>query len=131
MPQLWQLTHGIASGQAPEAILYLFVSIALKAMGQSTLLIERIGRRMRLLGCGLPHLSAKIFRRSENDNLSFLGKKLGSRFWVPATDLGCPIPRLAAAPPAPQAPPELRNLETLNLARATSETSARFCTSIM
>jgi membrane protein YqaA with SNARE-associated domain len=29
----------------------------------------------------LPHLSAKIFRRSENANLSFLGKKLGGRFW--------------------------------------------------
>ena len=29
----------------------------------------------------MPHVSAKIFRPSENDNISFLGKKLGSRFW--------------------------------------------------
>src|SRR6185436_4095104 len=29
----------------------------------------------------MPHVSTRIFRRSENDNLSFLGKKLGSRFW--------------------------------------------------
>jgi membrane protein YqaA with SNARE-associated domain len=29
----------------------------------------------------MPHVSAKIFRRSENDNISFLGKKLGGRFW--------------------------------------------------
>jgi len=26
-------------------------------------------------------VSAKIFRRSENANISFLGKKLGGRFW--------------------------------------------------
>ena len=29
----------------------------------------------------MPHVSAKIFRRSENANISFLGKKLGERFW--------------------------------------------------
>ena len=29
----------------------------------------------------MPHVSAKIFRRSENANISFLGKKLGGRFW--------------------------------------------------
>jgi len=29
----------------------------------------------------MPHVSAKIFRRSANDNISFLGKKLGARFW--------------------------------------------------
>jgi hypothetical protein len=29
----------------------------------------------------MPHVSAKIFRPSENDNISFLGKKLGGRFW--------------------------------------------------
>jgi len=29
----------------------------------------------------MPYVSAKIFRRSENDNISFLGKKLGGRFW--------------------------------------------------
>jgi len=29
----------------------------------------------------MPHVSAKIFRRSENANVSFLGKKLGGRFW--------------------------------------------------
>jgi membrane protein YqaA with SNARE-associated domain len=29
----------------------------------------------------MPHVSARIFRRSENANLSFLGKKLGGRFW--------------------------------------------------
>ena len=29
----------------------------------------------------MPHVSARIFRRWETDNLSFLGKKLGSRFW--------------------------------------------------
>ncbi len=29
----------------------------------------------------MPHVSAKIFLRSENDNISFLGKKLGGRFW--------------------------------------------------
>ena len=29
----------------------------------------------------MPHVSAKIFRPSENDNLSFLGTKLGARFW--------------------------------------------------
>ena len=29
----------------------------------------------------MPHVSAKIFRPRENDNISFLGKKLGSRFW--------------------------------------------------
>jgi hypothetical protein len=29
----------------------------------------------------MPHVSARIFRRWENDNLSFLGKKLGGRFW--------------------------------------------------
>lgn len=29
----------------------------------------------------MPHVSAKIFRQSENDNISFLGKKLGGRFW--------------------------------------------------
>ena len=29
----------------------------------------------------MPHVSAKIFRRSEHDNISFLGKKLGGRFW--------------------------------------------------
>lgn len=29
----------------------------------------------------MPHVSAKIFRPSENDNISFLGKKLGKRFW--------------------------------------------------
>jgi membrane protein YqaA with SNARE-associated domain len=29
----------------------------------------------------MPRVSARIFRRSENDNLSFLGKKLGARFW--------------------------------------------------
>lgn len=29
----------------------------------------------------MPHLSAKIFRRSENDNIAFLGKKIGHRFW--------------------------------------------------
>jgi membrane protein YqaA with SNARE-associated domain len=29
----------------------------------------------------MPRVSAKIFRRWENDNLSFLGKKLGGRFW--------------------------------------------------
>ena len=29
----------------------------------------------------MPHVSAKIFRPSENDNISFLGKKLKARFW--------------------------------------------------
>ncbi len=29
----------------------------------------------------MPHVSAKIFRPGENDNISFLGKKLGGRFW--------------------------------------------------
>ena len=29
----------------------------------------------------MPHISAKIFRPSENDNISFLGKNLGKRFW--------------------------------------------------
>ena len=29
----------------------------------------------------MPHVSAKIFRPRENDNISFLGKKLGSHFW--------------------------------------------------
>ena len=29
----------------------------------------------------MPHISAKIFRRSENDNISFLGKKLKKKFW--------------------------------------------------
>jgi membrane protein YqaA with SNARE-associated domain len=29
----------------------------------------------------MPHVSAKIFRRSANDNISFLGKKLGGHFW--------------------------------------------------
>src|SRR5215212_2389132 len=28
-----------------------------------------------------PRVSARIFRRRENDNISFLGKKLGKRFW--------------------------------------------------
>jgi hypothetical protein len=28
----------------------------------------------------MPHVSTKIFRPSENDNISFLGKKLGARF---------------------------------------------------
>src|SRR4029450_10071184 len=34
-----------------------------------------------LLTLYMPRVSAKIFRPSENDNISFLGKKLGSRFW--------------------------------------------------
>jgi membrane protein YqaA with SNARE-associated domain len=29
----------------------------------------------------MPHISAKIFRPSENDNISFLGKKIGGQFW--------------------------------------------------
>jgi uncharacterized membrane protein YdjX (TVP38/TMEM64 family) len=29
----------------------------------------------------MPHVSAKIFHPKENDNISFLGKKLGARFW--------------------------------------------------
>jgi hypothetical protein len=29
----------------------------------------------------MPHVSAKIFRASENANISFLGKKLGGHFW--------------------------------------------------
>ena len=29
----------------------------------------------------MPHVSAKIFRPSENDNISFLGKKIGGQFW--------------------------------------------------
>src|SRR5215211_1125550 len=29
----------------------------------------------------MPRVSGRIFRRRENDNLSFLGKKLGGRFW--------------------------------------------------
>ena len=29
----------------------------------------------------MPHISARIFHRWESDNLSFLGKKLGGRFW--------------------------------------------------
>ena len=29
----------------------------------------------------MPHVSTKIFRRSENANISFLGKKLGGSFW--------------------------------------------------
>src|SRR4029434_4027164 len=29
----------------------------------------------------MPRISAKIFRPSENDNISFLGKKIGGRFW--------------------------------------------------
>ena len=29
----------------------------------------------------MPHVSAKIFRPRENDNISFLGKQLGGRFW--------------------------------------------------
>jgi hypothetical protein len=29
----------------------------------------------------MPHVSTKIFRPSENDNISFLGRKLGARFW--------------------------------------------------
>jgi membrane protein YqaA with SNARE-associated domain len=38
-----------------------------------------IGRYILMLY--MPHVSAKIFRPSENDNISFLGKKLGARFW--------------------------------------------------
>ena len=34
-----------------------------------------------LLTLYMPNLSAKVLRPSENDNLSFLGKKLGGRFW--------------------------------------------------
>src|SRR5215211_751464 len=29
----------------------------------------------------MPHVSAKIFRPSENDTISLLGKKIGGRFW--------------------------------------------------
>src|SRR4030095_4432673 len=29
----------------------------------------------------MPHVSAKIFRPSENDNISFLGKKICGQFW--------------------------------------------------
>ena len=29
----------------------------------------------------MPHVTAKIFRPSENDNIAFLGKKIGHRFW--------------------------------------------------
>jgi hypothetical protein len=29
----------------------------------------------------MPHVSAKIFRPWENKNISFLGKKIGGRFW--------------------------------------------------
>jgi membrane protein YqaA with SNARE-associated domain len=29
----------------------------------------------------MPQVSTKIFRRSESDNISFLGRKLGARFW--------------------------------------------------
>jgi membrane protein YqaA with SNARE-associated domain len=29
----------------------------------------------------MPHVSAKIFRPSENANIAFLGRKLGRRFW--------------------------------------------------
>ena len=29
----------------------------------------------------MPHVSAKLFRPSENDNISFLGKKLDGSFW--------------------------------------------------
>jgi hypothetical protein len=38
-----------------------------------------IGRYILMLY--MPRVSARIFRRWENDNLSFLGKKLGGRFW--------------------------------------------------
>ena len=34
-----------------------------------------------LLTLYMPSVSARILRPSENDNLSFLGKKLGGRFW--------------------------------------------------
>ena len=29
----------------------------------------------------MPHVSSKIFRPSANDNISFLGKKIGGQFW--------------------------------------------------
>ena len=29
----------------------------------------------------MPHVSAKIFRKRENDNISFLGKKMSGRLW--------------------------------------------------
>ena len=29
----------------------------------------------------MPHVSGKIFRRSENENIAFLGEKLGGHFW--------------------------------------------------
>ncbi len=29
----------------------------------------------------MPHVTAKIFRPSETDNIAFLGKKIGRRFW--------------------------------------------------
>jgi membrane protein YqaA with SNARE-associated domain len=29
----------------------------------------------------MPHVTARIFRPSENDNIAFLGKKIGRRFW--------------------------------------------------
>jgi membrane protein YqaA with SNARE-associated domain len=29
----------------------------------------------------MPRLTARIFRQSENDNIGFLGKKIGHRFW--------------------------------------------------
>jgi membrane protein YqaA with SNARE-associated domain len=38
-----------------------------------------IGRYILMLY--MPRVSARIFRRWENDNLSFLGKRLGGRFW--------------------------------------------------
>ena len=38
-----------------------------------------IGRYILMLY--MPNVSARIFRRWENANLSFLGKKLGGRFW--------------------------------------------------
>jgi len=34
-----------------------------------------------LLTLYMPRFATRIFRRRENDNLSFLGKKLGGRFW--------------------------------------------------
>ena len=34
-----------------------------------------------ILTLSMPRVSAQLFRRWENDNLSFLGKRLGGRFW--------------------------------------------------
>ena len=45
----------------------------------STAIGSVIGRY--ILTLYMPHVSAKVFRPSESDNISFLGKKIGGQFW--------------------------------------------------